>query len=90
MLTTHAIGHIIAETRRERGLTLRELSARSAVSLGYISEIERGLKEPTGLVIQALADGLDVSTGQLLVAAGELLQEFDSLTFTDTSVRIRL
>lgn len=90
MLTTHAIGHIIAETRRERGLTLRELSVRSAVSLGYISEIERGVKEPTGVVIQALADGLDVSTGQLLVAAGELLQEFDSLTFTDTSVRIRL
>jgi transcriptional regulator with XRE-family HTH domain len=89
MLTTHAIGHIIAETRRERGLTLRELSARSAVSLGYISEIERGVKEPTGLVIQALADGLDVSTGELLVAAGELLQEFDSLTFTDTSVRLR-
>jgi transcriptional regulator with XRE-family HTH domain len=79
MLTTHAIGHIIAETRRERGLTLRELSARSAVSLGYISEIERGVKEPTGLVIQALADGLDVSTGELLVAAGELLQELQEL-----------
>jgi transcriptional regulator with XRE-family HTH domain len=55
-----ALGNTIRKMRVDREITLRQLSARSHTSLGYLSEIERGTKEVSSTVLQSIADGLDV------------------------------
>ena len=45
VLFRRMLGEVLRGARRQRGMTLRELSAEARVSLGYISEIERGQKE---------------------------------------------
>jgi transcriptional regulator with XRE-family HTH domain len=45
VLFRRLLGDVLRDQRTQRGLTLREVSAEARVSLGYISEIERGQKE---------------------------------------------
>ena len=55
--------------RRERmlqGLTLREVSATARVSLGYISEIERGQKEASSELLSSLCGALDTPLSDVL------------------------
>jgi transcriptional regulator with XRE-family HTH domain len=49
-----------------QGLTLRELSATARVSLGYISEIERGQKEASSELLSSLCTALDVPLSDVL------------------------
>jgi transcriptional regulator with XRE-family HTH domain len=49
-----------------RGLTLREVSALARVSLGYISEIERGQKEASSELLAALCAALDIPLSEVL------------------------
>lgn len=55
-----ALGESIRECRVSKGMTLRDLSALSNTSLGYLSEIERGTKEVSSVVLESIARGLDV------------------------------
>src|ERR1044072_8682936 len=55
------------------GLTLRDVAAKARVSLGYISEIERGHKEPSSELLTALTTALDVPLSQVLVDVSTLL-----------------
>ena len=50
------------------GMTLREVSMASMVSLGYLSEIERGHKEASSEVLFSIARALDVSLSELMIA----------------------
>ena len=50
----------------QRGLTLREVSAEARVSLGYISEIERGQKEASSELLASLCAALDVPLSDVL------------------------
>lgn len=50
----------IRRRRRERDWTLRDLAAASGIALGYISEIERGKKDPSLTTIMALAGALNM------------------------------
>ena len=45
VLFREALGEVLRAERMRRGLTLRELSGRARISLGYIPEVERGQKE---------------------------------------------
>lgn len=54
-----AIGDAIRTTRMEKGMTLRDLSAKSYISLGYLSEIERGTKDVSSAVLDCVARGLE-------------------------------
>jgi transcriptional regulator with XRE-family HTH domain len=54
-----------------RGLTLRQVSADARISLGYISEVERGQKEASSELIAALCTALDVPLSQVLGDASE-------------------
>lgn len=58
--------------RHERGDTLTELAEAAGVSPQYLSEMERGLKEPSSEMIAAVAGALDLSLLELTsaVAAG--------------------
>ena len=57
-----ALGDTIRHERATKGMTLRELSAKSHISLGYLREVERGTKEMSSAVLDCVAKGLDVPT----------------------------
>lgn len=68
-----AVGRTIHALRGERAWSLRDLSAASGVSIPYLSEIERGRKEPSGAMLAQIAAGLDVTLAGLLVAIAETI-----------------
>jgi transcriptional regulator with XRE-family HTH domain len=69
------LGALIRAQRVTAGLTLRELSERTKVSNAYLSQIERGLHEPSISVLGAIAAALGVSLEALLARAGLLAPE---------------
>ena len=81
VLFRHSLGDVLRGLRRDRGLTLRDLSAAARVSLGYISEIERGQKEASSELLASLCGALDVPLSDVLrdvsdrVAAEESVNE---------------
>jgi transcriptional regulator with XRE-family HTH domain len=70
-----ALGALIRAQRVTAGLSLRELAERTKVSNAYLSQIERGLHEPSISVLGAIAAALDVSLEALLARAGLLVPE---------------
>jgi transcriptional regulator with XRE-family HTH domain len=70
-----ALGALIRDQRVTAGLSLRELSERTKVSNAYLSQIERGLHEPSISVLDAIAAALDVSLEALLAQSGLLAPE---------------
>ena len=67
-----ALGELIRAQRQQAQLTLRDLAARTNVSNPYLSQIERGLHEPSVRVLRAIAGALNMSAEALLVQAGLL------------------
>src|ERR671929_2119009 len=67
-----ALGALIRAQRVTAGLSLRDLAERTNVSNAYLSQIERGLHEPSISVLSAIARALDVSLEALLARAGVL------------------
>ena len=67
-----ALGELIRKQRQQMELTLRDLAERANVSNPYLSQIERGLHEPSVRVLKAIAGALNLSAEQLLVQAGVL------------------
>ncbi len=68
------IGDVLRARRLAEGLTLRDVSERARISLGYISEVERGQKEASSELLAALAQALDVPLSKVLLDVGSLLQ----------------
>jgi transcriptional regulator with XRE-family HTH domain len=67
-----ALGALLRAQRRAADLTLRDLSERTNVSNAYLSQLERGLHEPSLGVLTAIASALGVPLGSLLTRAGML------------------
>jgi transcriptional regulator with XRE-family HTH domain len=67
-----SLGELIRSQRRLANLSLRELAERTHVSNPYLSQIERGLHEPSVRVLKAIADALNLSAETLLAQAGLL------------------
>lgn len=61
-----AIGDVLRQRRVRQGRTLRQVSAEARVSLGYISEIERGQKEASSEMLGALCEALQVPLSSVL------------------------
>lgn len=70
-LVREVIGDVLREARTTQGRTLREVSDSARVSLGYLSEVERGRKEPSSELLNAICDALDVPLSSVLTDAGE-------------------
>ena len=68
ILIRKVMGETLRELRMAAGLTLREVSMASMVSLGYLSEIERGHKEASSEVLFSIASALDVSLSELMIS----------------------
>jgi transcriptional regulator with XRE-family HTH domain len=73
-LWRHLLGAHLRTLRHDRDETLNETARRAGVSTQYLSEIERGTKEPSSEVIAAVADALDVTLLDLTVAVAEGLR----------------
>jgi len=66
VLFRRMLGDVLRAQRAERGMTLRDVSAEARVSLGYISEIERGQKEASSELLASLCQALDVRLSDVL------------------------
>jgi transcriptional regulator with XRE-family HTH domain len=71
------LGEFIRDQRRNARLSLRKLSELTGISNPYLSQIERGLREPSAKILQAIAKGLRISAETLYVRAGILEQRDD-------------
>jgi transcriptional regulator with XRE-family HTH domain len=72
-LVREVIGDVLRQARTSQGRTLREVSDSARVSLGYLSEVERGRKEPSSELLNAICDALEVPLSAVLTDAGELM-----------------
>ena len=66
LLFRASLGDVLRAERMRQAMTLRELSSSARVSLGYISEIERGQKEASSELLAALCEALDVPLSGVL------------------------
>ncbi|AYY12806.1 XRE family transcriptional regulator [Actinobacteria bacterium YIM 96077] len=66
VLVRRLIGDVIRRRRVSQGRTLREISAAARVSLGYLSEVERGRKEASSELLAAICSALDIPLSELL------------------------
>ena len=80
----HALGEFIRTQRSLARMSLRELAGLTDISNAYLSQVERGLHEPSVRVLKAIAEALDLSSATLLAQAG-LLRD-DEARPEDTSV----
>ena len=69
-LTT--LGRVIRTQRQLAKLSLRDLAALTDVSNAYLSQIERGMHEPSVRVLRAIAEALSLPADELLREAGLL------------------
>jgi len=67
-----ALGALLRAQRLAADLSLRELSERASVSNAYLSQLERGLHEPSLSVLKAIASALGLPLGPLLTRVGML------------------
>ncbi|MGH3525122.1 MAG: transcriptional regulator ClgR, partial [Mycobacterium sp.] len=70
-LLREAIGDVLRRARTSQGRTLREVSDSARVSLGYLSEVERGRKEASSELLNAICGALDIPLSAVLFEAGE-------------------
>jgi transcriptional regulator with XRE-family HTH domain len=65
-----ALGAFIREQRKRANLSLRQLAELTSLSNPYLSQIERGLHQPSVRVLKAISDALNLSAETLLAQAG--------------------
>jgi transcriptional regulator with XRE-family HTH domain len=73
-LWRQVLGSRLRELRAKRGETLAETAERAGISPQYLSEIERGRKEPSSEMIAALAGALDTTLADLTADVTEDLR----------------
>ncbi|MFK0239744.1 MULTISPECIES: helix-turn-helix domain-containing protein [unclassified Microbacterium] len=73
-LWRHLLGDQLRRRRHDREETLTETAEKAGVSPQYLSEVERGLKEPSSEMIAAIAGALDTSLIELTSAVADELR----------------
>src|ERR1017187_10366844 len=66
VLLRHMLGDALRRLRLRQGRTLREVSAAARVSLGYLSEVERGQKEASSELLASICGALGAPLSQVL------------------------
>ena len=74
ILLREVIGDVLRRARLSQGRTLREVSDDARVSLGYLSEVERGRKEASSELLGAICGALDVPLSRVLSDAGVTME----------------
>jgi transcriptional regulator with XRE-family HTH domain len=65
-----ALGAFIREQRKRANLSLRQLAEMTSLSNPYLSQVERGLHQPSVRVLKAISDALNLSAETLMAQAG--------------------
>lgn len=79
-LLRDVLGETLRAVRMEQGRTLREVSEAAGVSLGYLSEIERGHKEASSELLAAICGAMDMPLAHLLTLVAERLDAYENVT----------
>src|SRR5580698_10407643 len=89
VLLRHLLGDALRRLRLRQGRTLREVSATARVSLGYLSEVERGRKEASSELLASICDALGAPLSQVLreVSDGFALAERQNEPVFDNAPR---
>ncbi len=85
ILVRRLLGDVLRHQRLSQQRTLREVSARARVSLGYLSEIERGQKEASSECLAAISTALDVPLSALLSDVSDELARAESAAGAEVS-----
>ncbi|RII41994.1 helix-turn-helix domain-containing protein [Galactobacter valiniphilus] len=78
------IGEVLREIRQRQGRTLREVSHLARVSLGYLSEVERGQKEASSELLASIATALDVPLSIVLRLVSDRIAVAEGVLVPDT------
>ncbi len=87
MTVSTDLGEFIRDQRRTARLSLRRLSELTGISNPYLSQIERGMREPSAKILQAIARGLRISAETLYVRAGILERRDDDPDLVEAILR---
>ena len=80
-LLREVIGDVLRRARTSQGRTLREVSDSARVSLGYLSEVERGRKEASSELLSAICGALDMPLSRVLSDAGDNMAREECAAF---------
>ena len=86
-LLREAVGHTLRGARTQQARTLRDVAREARVSLGYLSEVERGQKEASSELLNSICVALNLSLSAVLVEVTSLIKLHESpvLTVVDTN-----
>lgn len=90
MLVRQQIGEVLRDYRLQKGRTLRQVSARASVALGYLSEVERGQKEASSEILASVAEALDTPISSIMHEVGDRLALLESVSMVPDTVPIEL
>jgi transcriptional regulator with XRE-family HTH domain len=79
ILLRRLLGDVLRERRRDQGRTLREVSGAARVSLGYLSEVERGQKEASSELLGSICEALEVPLSAVLREVSDNLALAESM-----------
>jgi transcriptional regulator with XRE-family HTH domain len=79
ILLRRLLGDVLRERRRDQGRTLREVSGAARVSLGYLSEVERGQKEASSELLGSICEALEVPLSEVLREVSDNLALAESI-----------
>ena len=79
------IGSTLRAARTEQGRTLREVAKSARVSLGYLSEVERGHKEASSELLNAICSALNISLAEVLFNVASELSATPVLAVVDAA-----
>lgn len=74
VLLRRMLGDALRRRRRDQRRTLREVSSAARVSLGYLSEVERGQKEASSELLASICDALGVRLADILREVSDELE----------------
>ena len=80
------IGDVLRDVRQRQGRTLREVSHHARVSLGYLSEVERGQKEASSEILASVADALDTPISVIMHEVGDRIAVLEGMAVVPESV----
>ncbi|WP_347041084.1 helix-turn-helix domain-containing protein [Brachybacterium nesterenkovii] len=78
------LGDVLRDARRAQGRTLRQVSSDARVSLGYLSEIERGQKEASSELLASVADALGLPLSYVLREVSDRVALAEGVVVPDT------
>lgn len=88
LVLREVVGETLRGVRLRQRRTLREVSGRARVSLGYLSEVERGQKEPSSELLAAICGALDVELSELFAEVSQTLRREEKLALADARVAV--